>query len=330
MYVRCPDCHTSSRVAISREKQGTICGACGRGYSLSRAGELGSIPQERYERALAYSEENQIDLASAYSVLLGILTLEVARTVSGLDVPAKEEATEAEPVPTTKLHTATEAMCLTYDEGFDKAISDGCLTPAQAMQRGDRVVFASRVAQKHDLSMHMAFLVADNRLSLSAARRKLRDRDAKETAVHRSASSMSPRRVGAILGIAGAFLFALAIRGWDARDNDGQSNPEGLEITRAAIVRLAESPEIRTDHQGQVIEVSGRNPLSVLNAYCRANAPTITLQPVRLAPSSPPSPSIQMGLFRDHGKSGSLHAIKIQKEGRLWIAGTGDGPILVR
>lgn len=218
---------------------------------------------------------------------------------------------------------------LPYDPGFKAAVSAGHLTVREAIQRGDRFALASKLAQRHGLPMRRAFLVVDNRLSFYAAKRMTKNQ-AVEPPLRRAPSSMSPGRVRIFLGLAGVFLFALTISGWVARGNGEQSSQEGLETTRRAIVTLADSPEIRTDHRGQVIEVSGRDPRSVLDAYCRANSLTRTLQPVKLAPSTPPSPSSLIGVFRDHGKPEWLYGIEIHREGGRWIAGSSNGQIPVR
>jgi hypothetical protein len=57
------------------------CISCGQSQSLARIQDLGPSPDVRYRRALEYARAHGVDLASAYSVLLGLMPLERARSV---------------------------------------------------------------------------------------------------------------------------------------------------------------------------------------------------------------------------------------------------------
>ncbi len=191
VYIRCADCGASTRVVFGGIGRGALsctC-TCGRKHSLARVGELGSTPDERYHRALEQSKSLGIDLASAYSVLLGIIPREKALSTrdqsEGSDpgaakryspsvptegpleyLPQRSEPVEARGVP-----ALGEAM---YDPGFGSAVAAGFLTVEQAVMRGDRVFWALRIAQKHGLSMGVAFMIADNKVRLDEA---LREKD---------------------------------------------------------------------------------------------------------------------------------------------------------
>ena len=67
MYIRCPNCATSTRAAYSI-RQGVTCASCGRFTMLKNAKDLGETPQERFHRAYGFARKHRIDLASAYSV----------------------------------------------------------------------------------------------------------------------------------------------------------------------------------------------------------------------------------------------------------------------
>ena len=100
-----------------------------------------------------------------------------------------------------------------------------------------------------------------------------------------------------------------------------------LDTVQKAIATVASSTKVRTDSVGQVIEVTGPDPRSVLNAYCRAMAPASRLEPLRLVPST--VRGTQIGVFRYVNQDRSPLAIEIRMDlrGRRWTAGTGDRPI---
>src|SRR6185436_21029992 len=129
MYIRCPNCATSTRAAYSI-RQGVTCASCGRFTMLKNAKDLGETPQERFHRAYGFARKHRIDLASAYSVLLGIIQIE-----------------EAFPIP------AADA----YDPGFRDAVSRGFLSVQQAVERGDRVLYATTISLNYGIHMRDAF-----------------------------------------------------------------------------------------------------------------------------------------------------------------------------
>jgi hypothetical protein len=162
MYIRCADCSTTTRVPPGFQDRGVTCISCGRVYRLERVGELGPTPGERYQRALDYADEHDIDLATAYSVLLGILPPGQG--------PARDRRQDTRATPAESAASPKAAAEVPYDPGFISTVAEGNLTLQQAIERGDRVAYASKVARRHDLPMHVAFLVADNRLGLREAR----------------------------------------------------------------------------------------------------------------------------------------------------------------
>src|SRR5206468_6034180 len=66
-----------------------------------------------------------------------------------------------------------------YDAGFAAAVRDGCLTAKQAIERGDRRALATRLSTRHSLSMDLAYMAADNRITV---RQAVLQKAARETA----------------------------------------------------------------------------------------------------------------------------------------------------
>ena len=84
MRFRCAQCRALTPVQIPARLQAPLvvpCSGCGRSYRFAVDRPRGSGDPERYRQARAFSETNSIDLASAYSVLEGIMSLEEARAL---------------------------------------------------------------------------------------------------------------------------------------------------------------------------------------------------------------------------------------------------------
>ena len=78
MYLRCPECQSANwieSVVPGESDPWVSCKDCGHRLLLMSGGELGTTAEEQHRRALQYAEFNQIDLPSAYSVLLGLMPL---------------------------------------------------------------------------------------------------------------------------------------------------------------------------------------------------------------------------------------------------------------
>ncbi len=323
MYIRCVSCKSASRSQLGRPTQEVTCHRCGRVYDLSAAAKLGSTPQERYGRALAYAQANRLDLASAYSVLLGIMPLEMGRAIHQAAATAAPEPASA----SDSTIAPTETDC-PYDLAFKPAVEQGHLTVRQAIERGDRVVYASRLVQRRGLKMSQAFMVADNRLTLHAALQMQREQASERSLpAKQSGQSGLQRQTKIVLGAGAVLLVALGIHSWRASEPVKQNHSATPDTVQKAIAPVASSTEVRTNRAGQVIEVTGPDPRSVLNAYCRAMAPASRLEPLRLVPSS--VRGTQLGVFRHVNQDRSPLAIEIRKDqqGQRWTAGTGDAPI---
>ena len=73
MYVRCPSCKHFTRFGPEKLNEPGPCWACDHTYSFDDAWRLGSTPDHRHRHAMKYARPEEIDLASAQSVLLGII-----------------------------------------------------------------------------------------------------------------------------------------------------------------------------------------------------------------------------------------------------------------
>jgi hypothetical protein len=300
MYVRCAGCGVATRVDLGAIDLGVTCVSCGRHTSLQAAGRLGATPAERYQKALDYSREHRIDLASAYSVLLGILPLEKALTI-----PAE----------------------ISYDPGFREAVSEGYLKVEQAVERGDRVLYASTLAQRHGLPMRLAFLVADNRMRLSKAIAQKSAAESKSGALAGEAPSRVSSAV-AVLALVAVIAGAWVVRG-KFRAEDGRDAPAtagARTVAEAAGPARPKGPrpwtEIFRDSSDRVTGVTGPNPRAVLGKYCELAPKTSPREFVRLVPSEDDT----LGVFR---QDGTLLAIAIRKDPVTdsWVAGDGSSPI---
>jgi len=219
-----------------------------------------------------------------------------------------------------------------YDPGFEQAISEGHLTVRQAVERGDRDLLATNIAQRHDLPMHLAFDVVDNRCSTLAAI---------QASGPRSKPQPEPRDRRAfpwkvtVLGLAG--LFSLA--GWlwypGPQDERAESfaDPKRLtlqESRQMLSAREADPTEIRTDHEGQVTQVIGADALSVLTAYCESRPETDSpVVPVEVVQPFSDRSAYLVGVFRDQNETAALRGIAIREEPSThrWIAGNGKKPV---
>src|SRR5437899_1457939 len=97
MQFRCAQCKALTNVAIPARGASPFtvaCSGCGRRYNLSVHRPTNPADQERYRHAKSYSEEHRIDLAAAYSVLEGLMTLDEARALrqEGASRPAPSSA----------------------------------------------------------------------------------------------------------------------------------------------------------------------------------------------------------------------------------------------
>lgn len=267
---------------------------------------------------MAYAGEHEVDLATAYSQLLGIIG-------TGAEPVPREQTTDDEPTEVDPVPAAGPAT--DYDVGFIPAVADGCLTVRQAVERGDRVAFASRLTQRHGMSLDFAFQIADNRISLGEALRK--HAAAGRSKVVRAERPARPagRKIWMSL-IGAAFLATAALGVWIG----STMGPEVDEPDSAAASRQAsvwKHVELQTDKMGRVVSVSAPNPTAVLRGFCRPEPSQQRCDPVEIRAAVSGAPGLRWGIFRTTDRKSGLRAIEIRRKGtvRSWTAGDGNGPI---
>jgi hypothetical protein len=269
---------------------------------------------------LAHADEHDVDLATAYSVLLGILSPGASPVPTPSEQATIDTPAEAEFVPSAN-------PAIEYDVGFIPAVAEGHLTVRQAVERGDRVAFASRLTRRHGMSLDIAFLIADNRLSVGEALRKhaaagrSKNRSAKrETHASRSKIWLGP--------LGAALLAAAALVVWIGSGG----GPEAVDPGGSVVGRQGpawKDVEFRTDGLGRIVSVSAPDPTAVLRGFCRPEPSQQRCEPVEIRARVSGAPGLRWGVFRTTGKESGLRAIEIRREGavRNWAAGDGSRPI---
>lgn len=315
MHIRCAACARTTRVWVGELDSGFTCAACGWQTSLDLAKSLGATPEELFRKSRGFAIEKGIDLASAFSVLLGILPIDEALSVHLDD---------------------------RYDPGFDDAVKQGFMTVQQAIERGDRAVYASMLQQKHGLAMDRAFQVADNRMLVSDALALQSADDARDAAQRRGT-----RGVWNIVQIAVAFVIvgAVTVAVLRMKDRPAVFARGAAAIAKPFRARHAVSPDapqpvsqpqenvaFKTDAEGRVTEVSGPDPKSVLFGLCRHTQFLPTLTPIAVAPAVPPSAGDRLGFVRDSGDPSAGRCIAIRRDSRTgrWFAGDGREPLEIQ
>jgi len=315
MYIRCPKCMASTRFGPAALAGRPCCGSCAHPFSLEALGQLGSTPEERFLRAEEHARSNSIDLASAYAVLLGIFPIDRALRVSHADASPERPGLEEAPVG-----GAVQGYEDGYDPSFNDAVATGRLTVWGAIQRGDRVAYASRLSQKHSIPMDLSFLVADNQMPLTEAR------EISESRKHRrhAGSSGAP---GSSAWLALALGVSVLLSGslWRLREaGAGRSTEPAFSKGSKQPASVVASGQVHADRSGQVVAVEAPTPDAVLDLYCRSTRAIDTREPIRVVPSGSGE---SLGVFRE---AGLQFAIRIRKDpisGRD-VAGDGQNPLL--
>ncbi|MCP3978672.1 MAG: hypothetical protein GY716_04975, partial [bacterium] len=142
MYIRCRECWGSTWVAPTESglpRRRLHCAQCEREHRLDNLNSIGTTPAARHTAAVSCAERHELDLPTAYSVLLRLVDLaEAKRHCASLG----------------EAHTE-----LNYDWGFRGAVTAGYLSEAQAIERGNRETYATRLAERHGLPLSLAFSV---------------------------------------------------------------------------------------------------------------------------------------------------------------------------
>lgn len=334
MYLRCRRCHepTWIRSLVPGLVEDSIeCQDCGHEHDLSRSNELGETVKEQYEIANEFATGNGVDLPTAYSVLLGLMTLQEARDA---DAAQKETQREKAAPPQTFEPSADSLDSLT--QAMDAA--------AQAVDATAATIYKPAPATQRRAS--------------PPPRRKTPPHEEQTVTVHVERDMAEERRQLtwsqlALLIVLAALTLGFsgrhAYRTWSGLVEEGRA---AQEITTASAEAFKNAEEkvlaearksasgkphalratVRRDDEGLVTQVSGSNPMTVLEAYCKAASGPYEREPLELAQATPPSPDQRYGIFRDFSRLESNRAIRIiqDRETQRWVAGDGRTPIQTR
>jgi hypothetical protein len=310
MWIRCPKCGRSTRAAFNIAL-GVNCVSCGHYSSLENAKKLGATPQERFQLALGFARVHRVDLASAYSILLGIIPFDKALSIPG---------------------------SFDYDPGFREAVERGFLTPEQAFARGDRPLYATTLALNHSLDMKTAFLITDNRMQLADAFQGMIEPESPDRSDPPETRAVwsSVKTAGALATVAVMVLTLFPSSRTTVNNADAAIPPSTSPAAALDAGSNSSRPApknsgavFRVDREGLVTKVSGPNPKVVLSALCAHEQFVQILSPVALAPAVPASPGTRLGLVRDVRDLSGTRCVAIHRDpsnGR-WFVGDGRKPI---
>ncbi|HEU4402268.1 MAG TPA: hypothetical protein VFT43_09195, partial [Candidatus Polarisedimenticolia bacterium] len=202
------------------------------------------------------------------------------------------------------------------------------------------------LAQRHRLPIGLAQMVADNRLTVQKALAQKAAIESREpprpqTSVSHGVWNFMVFSIGTlILAGLGVHIYGvwgeyLAERGASILAPRMASAAPRFQPPAAPAVQVPQPPPPftvpRTDSTGQLVEVVGPDPRSVLIVFCTTGRQSGQRQPVEIAPTVPPSASMRLGVFRHVDQPGfPLRAVRIHRDpdsGR-WVAGDGRTPIL--
>ena len=347
MFFRCTTCLAATWIGSDRPPRASdnvTCHECSRSYIARPAPELGSTEGSHYRHTTSFASKERLDMATAYSFLLGLISREELTAVEDLEVdePALDEEelllldNLEMPEPAPELETADPALDAPpgIDPGFQKAIARGRLTVEEALRRGDRTAYATNLARRYDLPMDLACAVADNRITLFQARKS------EEAKPRPDSRTVAPPSGGAgirlaVLGIVAVAILALT---WGmskkepaprSQSNSTQAKHSQAKGTPVGSSAIYSSTEVLTDTSGRVTKVTGLDPRTVLLAYCGSENETATCDPLEIMDTVPPSREVRVGTFRDPESPDTVRAISIQRNrfSRRWVAGDGEQPI---
>jgi hypothetical protein len=313
LILRCRSCHgtvwVQTEQATAKSTPAT-CRDCGQRYRLEASAGLRAAGHKLHEEARKLAQKESIDLPGAYSVLLGVMPIdevrELAQPLAGAAPPAEVRG------------APDKLQELSYDPAFGEAVAAGLLTPRQAMERGKREAYAASLTQRHGLPLEQALAVADNRVPLLQALRQ--HEGAKKETVKVRVRTGLPEPVKWI-GVAAMPLLiaALVLANWDG--------PSG---TTTIVTRPVNDGAVLTDSAGRLVQVSGKNPRSVLRIFCASAVADRPYRAVDLVASPHQGVSARLGLMRDPANPEALLAITIREDERagMWVAGNGRTPLI--
>ncbi len=337
MYACCANCLSSTWIEATRptgEIRTIACGECPQTYVVTHSRELGNTAAEHYRAMVRLANASDIDMPCAYSVLLGVMPMAQAKAI-------RRSRGQAHSAPEPE----REALPDNLDPDFHRAVREGSLTIRSALNRGSREAFATALVNRHGLPRALAFDVADNRVSLRQAIGRAREaKKAKQQRAARSAVRGAPvLRKLIVAGVATLSLAVISGISWTWSINHRRYPAVARRVHPVAPARvvaqvdtaqktataLARASNVRTDDQGQVTEIVGSDPRSVLLSYCDAVSGFLGVEPLAIRGTAPQFRNARLGVFRDHNDGGALRAIRIRLDSRSgrWVAGSGRAPI---
>jgi len=337
MYVRCADCLSASWVEVVLTDglaESASCAECGRDYVVTPAPNLGPKKSDHYRATLRLSHEHDIDMPSAYAVLIGFMSLQQAQFLRHASKPQQQAV---DPPTESSTESGDGHIGDDLDPGYREAIAQGTLTVQEAVTRGDRSTYVTNLMSRHEIPEQLASRVADNRISLSEARRQVEQQ-------RRSRRRTRPRSSGlralSMLALSFLTLGTVAWSTWTRGNGQPVRTPvvaptppaAQSTVTPTEAVKRSEdllaATEVRGDDQGRVLEIVGPDPRTVLLRYCDTSP--ASLEALEITSTVPPFREARLGLFRDYSAAGSVFAIRIRRDGRSgrWITGGSSTPIV--
>jgi len=330
MYLRCSRCHepTWIRSLVPGLVESSIkCQDCGHEHDLSHSKELGETGKEQYEIASAFATRNGVELPTAYSILLGLMTLQEARDAD----TEQKESQRKNAAPDAAFEPAADASApATYTPPVVDTPAPATRTPAPAARPRPRAARRGKTppTKEQTVTIHV-------------------ERDMAEERRHVTWGQLVLLVVLASLTL--GFSGRHAYRTWQHMVEQGriaqQNTAASAEAVKSAEQKtLAEARKNRSgvpgalratvlrDGDGRITQVTGPNPMTVLEDYCKAAAGTYELEPLELAQAAPPSPDQRFGIFRDFSHLERNRAIRIRqdRDTQHWVVGDGQTPIQPR
>jgi len=325
--IRCGTCHGEFWIAI-KDADGralrVACPTCQSDYVLHVPDDAAQFETRLAKRAFTLVRLKQLDLPSAYSVLLGVMTVDDTPDLEAVSVapappPPPSPARGTPYVPPPPSREASRGM--SFDRAFQHAVESGHLTPVQAMQRGTRSQYIDMLAARYELPRPLAEEVADNHIALQEA---LRICDAEPgPPVEASWAGVSRKRRWDRWALAVAFTIALVVWVFSPNAEVPAGPPEASGPAQMWSVRGA---DVLVDGYGRVMKVSAPEAETVLTAYCASHEPrryvAVGSVPAR---GDDAFAGERLGLLRRAGGSGELLAIAMSedRDTKRWNAGDG-------
>jgi len=324
--IRCKSCHGA--VWVELESAGAqahrfACPTCSKEYRVDGGPNASRSEEHLATEARQLVRETQIDLPSAYSVLLGVMTLEEVLELGEASAAPSDLPAAAPP--------GGGSRSVAFDPEFRPAVEAGLLSPAQAMQRGIRSKYVHMLVVRHGLPDALALQVADNRISLLEALRRRGPEPGPPVEV--SVPAPPPARTRGRWGTAGLVAGLLVIvAALLYRASAPSRGPAPSGSPRLSSVMGA---DVLSDESGRPVRISAAAPRTVLSAFCAADFGR-RFEAVDLVPlgeggdeRSGDSRGDMLGLMRRVGRSGEMLSIVVREDrtSNRWVAGDGSSPL---